>query len=102
MNSPKFQVGDTVKWQNQDYKVDLIANGQYKLKSLKGMPSTWVSVNVIDSRSEDSKIEEELHEGEFCPQCLAEYITECWNQPIEEAQYKGRTVPLGKPMAGDV
>lgn len=45
---------------------------------------------------------EELHEGEFCPQCLAEYIKECWNQPLQEAEYKGRKVPLGKPMAGDV
>ncbi len=44
---------------------------------------------------------EELHEGEFCPQCLAEYITEHWSQTIEEAEYKGRTVTLGKPMKGD-
>ena len=43
----------------------------------------------------------ELNEGEFCPQCLAEYITEHWNK-LEEAEYKGRTVSLGKPMAGDV
>jgi hypothetical protein len=46
-------------------------------------------------------LEEELNEGEYCPQCLAEYITECWDQPLQEAKYKGRTVPLGKPMAGD-
>ena len=42
----------------------------------------------------------ELNEGEFCPQCLAEYITEHWNK-LEEAEYQGREVPLGKPMAGD-
>ncbi len=46
-------------------------------------------------------LEEELQEGEYCPQCLAEYITECWSQPIVEAEYKGRKVPLGKPMKGD-
>jgi hypothetical protein len=45
---------------------------------------------------------EELNEGEYCPQCLAEYIQECWSQPIEEAEYQGRKVPLGKPMRGDV
>lgn len=45
---------------------------------------------------------EELNEGEFCPQCLAEYIKERWNSPLEEAEYQGRKVPLGKPMAGDV
>jgi hypothetical protein len=43
-------------------------------------------------------LEEEIA---FCPQCMAEYITECWSKPIEEAEYKGRTVPLGKPMKGD-
>jgi len=43
-------------------------------------------------------LEEEIA---FCPQCMAEYITECWSQPIVEAEYKGRTVPLGKPMKGD-
>lgn len=50
----------------------------------------------------DNLQEDELHEGEYCPQCLAEYIQECWNKPLEEAQYQGRNVPLGKPMAGDV
>jgi hypothetical protein len=44
---------------------------------------------------------EELHEGEFCPQCLAEYIVAHANL-IVEAEYKGRQVPLGKPMKGDV
>jgi hypothetical protein len=45
---------------------------------------------------------EELNEGDFCPQCLAEYIKDHITQPLQEAEYKGRTVPLGKPMAGDV
>jgi hypothetical protein len=44
---------------------------------------------------------EELHEGEFCPQCLAQYIRENINS-LQEAEYKGRKVQLGKPMAGDV
>ncbi len=44
---------------------------------------------------------EELHEGEFCPQCLIEYILE-HKDMLLEAEYKGRKVPLGKPMAGDV
>ena len=41
---------------------------------------------------------DELHEGEYCPQCLAEYITECWDKPIEETEYRGRKVQLGKPF----
>lgn len=40
----------------------------------------------------------ELHEGEFCPQCLAEYIKQRWKQPLQEAKYKGRKVQLGKPF----
>ena len=43
----------------------------------------------------------ELNEGEFCAACLKEYILEHVNK-LEEAEYQGRDVPLGKPMAGDV
>jgi hypothetical protein len=43
---------------------------------------------------------EELNEGEFCPQCLAQYIREHANA-LHEAEYQGRKVQLGKPMAGD-
>lgn len=36
---------------------------------------------------------------DFCPHCLAEYILECWNNGmIEEAEYQGRKVTLGKPF----
>ena len=36
---------------------------------------------------------------DFCPACLAEYITECWNKGmVEEAEYHGRKVTLGKPF----
>ena len=44
---------------------------------------------------------EELNEGEYCKECLAEYITECWNkspEELEEAEYRGRKVTLGKPF----
>ena len=40
----------------------------------------------------------ELNEGEFCAECLAEYIKECWDKPLEEAEYHGRKVTLGKPF----
>jgi hypothetical protein len=43
----------------------------------------------------------ELYEGEFCKQCLKEYILER-KDLLEEAEYQGRKVPLGKPMRGDV
>jgi DNA-directed RNA polymerase subunit RPC12/RpoP len=44
---------------------------------------------------------ESLNEGEFCPQCLAQYIRENINS-LQEAEYQGRKVQLGVPMAGDV
>ena len=134
---PKYSIGDQVKWENQDWTVQLISNKQYKLKHSKGLPSTFVSIGVLDSRTKTDDIKEEeminckackhkwkaseggedkyichkcqsdntpvdaLHEGEFCPQCLIEYILENRNT-LNEAKYQGRTVQLGKPMAGDV
>jgi DNA-directed RNA polymerase subunit RPC12/RpoP len=44
---------------------------------------------------------ESLNEGEFCPQCLAQYIKDNINS-LQEAEYQGRKVQLGVPMAGDV
>jgi hypothetical protein len=44
---------------------------------------------------------EELGEGEYCNACLAEYIREHANM-LQEAEYQGRKVSLGKPMQGDV
>lgn len=43
----------------------------------------------------------ELYEGNFCKACLAEYIREHANM-LQEAEYQGRKVALGKPMRGDV
>ena len=45
---------------------------------------------------------DELNEGEYCSRCLAEYIIRKKLSPLEEAEYHGRKVPLGKPMRGDV
>jgi DNA-directed RNA polymerase subunit RPC12/RpoP len=44
---------------------------------------------------------QELNEGEFCPQCLAQYIKDHINS-LQEAEYQGRKVQLGVPMVGDV
>jgi hypothetical protein len=46
---------------------------------------------------------DEIYDGEFCPACLAKYILEATkNNYLNEAEYQGRKVPLGKPMRGDV
>jgi hypothetical protein len=45
--------------------------------------------------------EEDIIE-EYCPRCLAMEIVRAQGQPLQEAEYHGRKVPLGKPMRGDV
>jgi hypothetical protein len=45
--------------------------------------------------------EEDIIE-EYCPRCLAMEIMRAQGQPLQEADYHGRKVPLGKPMRGDV
>ena len=49
--------------------------------------------------------------AEYCPQCLVEYIERSVNESehinliepgLNEAEYQGRKVKLGKPMRGDV
>jgi len=46
--------------------------------------------------------EDELNTGEYCPRCLATEIVKAKMQPLQEAEYQGRKVSLGKPMRGDV
>jgi hypothetical protein len=43
--------------------------------------------------------ENELYNGDFCKQCLIEYILEASkNNFLNEAKYQGRKVSLGKPF----
>jgi hypothetical protein len=44
--------------------------------------------------------EEDIIE-EYCSRCLAMEIMRAHGQPLQEAEYQGRKVPLGKPMRGD-
>lgn len=40
---------------------------------------------------------DESETDQYCPSCLAEYLVEYENK-LEEAEYKGRKVSLGKPF----
>lgn len=64
-----------------------------KMKNGKMVPNC-VPINENES-------EHDIYDGEFCPACLAKYILEHVKM-LEEAEYQGRKVPLGKPMRGDV
>ncbi len=51
-----------------------------------------------DGHDEHHQLRVDVEEAmDYCPQCLAEYIEEHWNT-LEEAEYKGRKVSLGKPF----
>jgi hypothetical protein len=75
------------------------------LKSPKDNPC-WRGYHPVGTKMKDGRevpncvpVNEELETEEYCPHCLAEYITECWNSgQIEEAEYRGRKVSLGKPF----
>ena len=78
--------------------------------SLEGL---WANINAKKARGEKSspkgskeykadvaagnKLDEVDEINEYCPMCLAEYITENYNK-IQEAEYQGRKVSLGKPF----
>jgi predicted nucleic acid-binding Zn-ribbon protein len=73
----------------------------------------WANINAKRARGEKSspkgskaykaavaagnKLDEVDEINEYCPMCLAEYIMENYNK-LEEAEYRGRKVSLGKPF----
>jgi len=70
----------------------------HKMKDGKKVPNC---VPVKEERSA-SDHDDELNEGEYCPRCLATEIVRARGASLQEAEYQGRKVPLGKPMRGDV
>lgn len=65
----------------------------------------WKGYQMVGMKMKDGKEvpncvpinEDELYEGDFCPGCLAKYIVERVKM-LEEAEYHGRKVSLGKPF----
>ena len=62
----------------------------------KGISELHTMKHNAHDEHQDPKADVE-ETAEYCPQCLAEYLTENWNT-LEEAEYKGRKVQLGKPF----
>jgi hypothetical protein len=78
--------------------------------SLEGL---WANINAKRARGEKgarkgseaykkavaagNKLDEAEETSDYCPSCLAEYLLE-YEHKIEEAEYKGRKVSLGKPF----
>ena len=67
-------------------------------------------IKIIKESIQESLIVEELGDGDatledgtlVCEACLYEDLTCGCPDKLEEAKYQGRSVPLGKPMRGDV
>ena len=69
----------------------------------------WEGYKQVGMKDKDGKMvpncvpinEDDIIE-DYCPRCLAMQILRSAKEPLEEAEYHGRKVPLGKPMRGDV
>ena len=74
------------------------------LKNPKNNPC-WRGYHPVGTKMKDGRevpncvpVNEEIDEvDDYCPMCLAEYIMENYNK-INEAEYRGRKVTLGKPF----
>lgn len=74
------------------------------LKNPKDNPC-WRGYHPVGTKMKDGRevpncvpVNEEIDEvDDYCPMCLAEYIMENYNK-INEAEYRGRKVTLGKPF----
>jgi len=67
----------------------------------------WEGYKQVGMKDKDGKMvpncvpleENCIYDGEFCPACLAKYILENKKAGyLEEAEYQGRKVSLGKPF----
>ena len=85
------------------------AMGQSKVNTANLEEACWEGYKQVGMKDKDGKMvpncvpinEEDIIE-DYCPRCLAMQILRSSTEPLEEAEYHGRKVPLGKPMRGDV
>jgi hypothetical protein len=56
----KFEIGDKVTYENQKYEIIDILDTQYRLKSIKGLPTTKVLISIIDRENKKSPMNESL------------------------------------------
>jgi hypothetical protein len=72
----------------------------YKQVGMKDKGGKMVPNCVPMEETHTPEHEDEINE--YCPRCLATEIVRAKMQPLQEAEYQGRKVPIGKPMRGDV
>ena len=82
------------------------------IKLVDILEECWKGYKQVGMKEKDGRqvpncvpLEEEIDEYDVeTPQCIKEFIQFMreYKQPLDEAEYRGRKVPLGKPMQGDV
>ena len=56
----KFKIGDKVTYEKQEWEIEKIFDTQYRLKNLKGLPSTNVLIDKIDRENKKPSMDESL------------------------------------------
>lgn len=98
---------------NEMHTMDQDGAGEFHQVHADVEEGLWANINAKKARGEKSspkgskeykaavaagnKLNEVDEINEYCPMCLAEYIMENYNK-LEEAEYRGRKVSLGKPF----
>ena len=77
---------------------NLVSNLEAAYQGMKTESAIQESIRVVLKEKHDATLEDGT---EVCEECLYEYIEQNENL-LEEAKYHGKSVPLGKPMRGDV
>ena len=70
----------------------------YKQVGMKDKGGKMVPNCVPMEETHTPEHDDELNEGEYCPRCLAMEMLRAHTQPLQEAEYQGRKVKLGKPF----
>lgn len=106
-NTPVQKEMETMKHHNHDEHhqlradVDEIAESLWKNiqnKRARGeKPARKGSEAYKKAKAAADKINAMDETDSFCTECLMEYLTENWDK-LEEAEYRGRKVTLGKPF----
>jgi hypothetical protein len=67
---------------------------------LRAKINALIAKNKAKKDAEKAAIAKESYDeiDEYCPRCLMEYIVRKQMGPLEEAEYQGRKVSLGKPF----
>lgn len=91
-------VGETIKKVDGKYAV-YPKKGGHRLGTHSSKAAAQKQLAAIEISKHKHENIDELHEEEFCRACLAEYIRNAHqNEVLEEAEYHGRKVALGKPF----